>query len=168
MRCALKDALTFLLRDASDYGEHFSLASGALELVQTMEHLLLSFVANAAGVVYNQRGGFRGLDLRVTAVNKGSDDLLGIVRIHLAAEGLDVKRLLGHYVLIIGQDKASPLKPLRGLGVRSQESGVLRSALREVFVVGQKLRISSGSQFVEIHALPLALGGDTVRIKSVQ
>ena len=102
MRSSLEDALPFLLRHASNHGEHFALAAGALELVEPVEYLLLGLVANAAGVVHNQSGGFGSLDLGVAAMNKSSDDLLGIMRIHLAAEGLDVKSLLGHYVLIIG------------------------------------------------------------------
>jgi hypothetical protein len=57
-------------------------------------------------------------------MDERSDDLLGIMRVHLAAEGLDVKSLLGHYVLIIGQDKGFALEILAGFGVRSQESYV--------------------------------------------
>src|SRR4029077_14382373 len=102
MRSSLEDSLPLLLGNASDYGEHLALACGALELVEAVEYFLLGFVADAAGVVQNKSRGFGSLDLAVAAMNESSDDLLGIVRVHLAAEGLDVKRLVGHYVLIIG------------------------------------------------------------------
>src|SRR5437016_12065574 len=102
MGSALEDSLAFLLGDASDFGEHLALACGALELVEAVEYLLLGLVADAAGVVQNKSSGFGSLDLAVAAMNESPDDFLGIVRVHLAAEGLDVKRLVGHYVLIIG------------------------------------------------------------------
>jgi hypothetical protein len=132
MRSALEDALSFLLRHASDHGKHFALAGGALELIQPVEYLLLGLVANAAGVVHNQSSGFGSLDLGVAAMNKSSDDLLGIMRVHLAAEGLDVESLLGHYVLIIGQDKGFALEIPAGFG--SQESGVrMRKEIRILY-----------------------------------
>jgi len=40
--------------------------------------------------------------LGITAVDERADNLLGIVRIHLAAEGLDVEGLAGHCLFIIG------------------------------------------------------------------
>src|ERR1700732_1955273 len=110
MRSSLEDSLPFLLGNASDYGEYLALPGGALELIEAVEYLLLGFVTNAAGVVQNKRGGFGRLDLAVAAVNESSDDLLGVVRVHLAAEGFDVKRLTCHYVLIIGlRDKVKPI-----------------------------------------------------------
>ena len=110
MGSSLKDSLTFLLGNASDDGEHLPLAGSSFELVETVEYLLLGFVTNAAGVVQNESGGFGSVDLAVAALNESPDDLLGIVRVHLAAESLDVKRLIGHYVLIIGvRDKVKPI-----------------------------------------------------------
>ena len=101
VRSLLKNALAFLLGDAADHGEDFSLAV-SLELVEAVKDFLLGFVANAAGVVDDQLGRFGIGDLRVTAVNERADDLFGVVRVHLAAEGLDVEGLLGHCLFIIG------------------------------------------------------------------
>src|SRR5260370_42531622 len=104
MRGLLEDALAFLLRHTSDDGEYLSFAGSALELVEPVEHFLLGLIADTAGIVENQSGGLGTLDLRIAAMNQRSDDLLGIVGVHLTAEGLDVERLFSHYGLILGTD----------------------------------------------------------------
>ena len=58
-----------------------------------MKNFLLGLVANAAGVVEDQVGLFGLGHLRVAFGNQRADDLFGIVRVHLAAEGLDVESL---------------------------------------------------------------------------
>jgi len=94
VRRAFENALAFLLGDASQNSEHFALAV-FLEFVQTVKHLLFGLVANAAGVVENQVG-FFGLDhLPVAFRQQRADDLFGIVRVHLAPEGLDIEGLHG-------------------------------------------------------------------------
>jgi hypothetical protein len=62
-----------------------------LELVQAVKDFLLGLVANAAGVVEHQIGLFELLHLRVAIGNQRADDFFGVVRVHLAAEGFDVK-----------------------------------------------------------------------------
>ena len=65
----------------------------ALELLQPVKDLLLGLVADAAGVVENQLGFFGRLHPLVAFGQQRADDFFGVVRVHLAAEGLDVKRL---------------------------------------------------------------------------
>ncbi len=93
VRRALEDLFAFLLRDAAEHGELLALALEPLVLVQAVEDLLLGFVADGAGVVEDQPGvGFvRHLD--VALMLQRADDLFGVVGVHLAAEGLDVKGL---------------------------------------------------------------------------
>ncbi len=90
---ALEDLLAFLLGDAAEDGELLAFALHPLVLVQPVEDLLLGLVADGAGVVEDQPGfGLVG-DLGVAFVLQGPDDLFGVMGIHLAAEGFDVKRL---------------------------------------------------------------------------
>jgi hypothetical protein len=56
-----------------------------------MEDLLLSTVANAAGVVENVGSIFGPGDFAITFFEQDADDLFRIVCVHLAAERLDVK-----------------------------------------------------------------------------
>ena len=70
-----------------------------LELVQAVKDFLFGLIADAAGVVEDQLGRFHGLHLLVALVNQCSDDLLRIVRIHLAPEGLDVERLHSNFIV---------------------------------------------------------------------
>ena len=53
MRRPLEYLLAFLLGDAADHGENFSLSRFAFEMLQAIEDLLLGLVADAAGVVKN-------------------------------------------------------------------------------------------------------------------
>ena len=98
-RRALEYSLAFLLRHAPEYAENLAASVIFLELLQPMENFLFGLVANAAGVVHHQPGGLRRIDLRIPAVSQRADDLLRIVRIHLAPEGLDVEGL--HSIFIV-------------------------------------------------------------------
>src|SRR5438046_1514471 len=59
-----------------------------------MKHLLLGFVADGTRVVQNQVGCVNGFHLGVTLLHERADHLLRVMHIHLAAEGLEVKRFL--------------------------------------------------------------------------
>jgi hypothetical protein len=62
-------------------------------LVEAVEDFLLGLVADRAGVVEDEAGvGFVG-GLGVALLDEGADDLFGVVGVHLAAEGFDVKGL---------------------------------------------------------------------------
>ena len=103
MRGPLEDLLPFLLGHAPQDGEELPLARGALELLQTVEDLLLGLVPNAARIVEHQPGILGPLDLRIAAVHERADHLLGIVRVHLAAEGLDVEGFPRHGAFILAR-----------------------------------------------------------------
>ena len=66
-----------------------------LYVVEAVEDLLLGFVADGAGVVEDQPSLFDGLDLLVALGNECPNDLFRVMGVHLAAEGFEVKRLLG-------------------------------------------------------------------------
>src|SRR5271170_1432202 len=51
---ALEDALAFLLRDAAEDAEAFTLRGELLVIVEAIEDLLLCLVANGAGVVKDE------------------------------------------------------------------------------------------------------------------
>ena len=65
----------------------------ALELLQPVKNFLFGLVANAARVVKHQLGVFECGDLEITLVDQRAHDFFRIVRVHLAAEGLDVEGL---------------------------------------------------------------------------
>ncbi len=91
---ALEDLFALLLGDAAEHGEALPFLVQLLEIVQAMEDLLLGLVADRAGVVDDEVGILFALHLRVAFGDERAHDLFGVVEIHLAAEGLDVKRLL--------------------------------------------------------------------------
>ena len=95
MRSAVENLFAFLLGHAAEHAEHFALA-GALELLQPVEDLLLGLIADAAGVVEDQRGFLGRFHLRIALLHQRADDLLRIVGIHLAAEGFDVESFPSH------------------------------------------------------------------------
>ncbi len=99
VRGALEDALAFLLRDAAEDAEDFAFAVFLLELLQAVEDFLFGLVADAAGVVEDQVGLLGFFDLGVAFREQRADHFFGIVRVHLAAERLDVERL--HVVELI-------------------------------------------------------------------
>jgi hypothetical protein len=88
------------LGHAADYSEDFTLARVAFEVLQPIENLLFGFIPNAARVVENVVRRFHGLHLRITLMQERTHDLLGVVCIHLATEGLDVEGLF-HFLYCI-------------------------------------------------------------------
>src|ERR1035438_10202892 len=96
VRRALENLFALLLRHASQHPEDLALARRALEILQAAEDLLFGLVANAAGVVEHQVGRFRRFDLVVTPGKQRADDLLGVVGVHLAAEGFEVESFPSH------------------------------------------------------------------------
>ena len=89
----VEDALAFLLGDAADHGKLLAFALQAFVLVQPVEDLLLGFVADGAGVVKDEAGFVLHLGLHVALRLEGADHLLGVMGVHLAAEGLDIEAL---------------------------------------------------------------------------
>src|SRR5262249_28048256 len=89
----VENPLAFLLRHASEYSKHFAPALFFLELLQAVKYFLLGFVADAAGVIKKQVRLFRRGHLPVAFRNQGAYHFLGVVRIHLAPEGLDIEAL---------------------------------------------------------------------------
>ena len=94
VRRLIEDFFAFLLSDAADHCEDLALTRLALELIQAMEDLLLRLVTNGAGVVEDQIGLLHGLDLAIALLQKGANDLLRVVDVHLTAERLQIKSLL--------------------------------------------------------------------------
>ena len=103
VRSLFENLLAFLLGDASQHRKRFALAMFFLELVEPVEHLLFGFIADAAGVVEDQLGFFGRLDLLIALMEQRADDLLRIVRVHLAPEGLDVEGL--HSIFIVREPR---------------------------------------------------------------
>jgi hypothetical protein len=91
---ALEDLFALLLGDAAQNGKALPFLVQLLEIGQPMEDFLLGFVADRAGVVNDEVGVLFALHLRITFGDERSHDLFGVVEVHLAAEGFDVKRLL--------------------------------------------------------------------------
>ena len=103
MRRALENLLAFLLRHAPQHAEDLALARVALELLQAVEDLLLGLVADAARVVEHQLRILRRLHLRVAPGHERAGHLFGVVRVHLAAEGLDVEGFPRHCAFILAR-----------------------------------------------------------------
>src|SRR5215472_11694100 len=59
-----------------------------------MGDLLLSFIANGAGVVEHETSFLYRLHLAISLLYEGANHLFGVVNIHLAAKGLQVESLL--------------------------------------------------------------------------
>ncbi len=76
----------------------------SLELLEPVKNLLLGFVADTAGVVEDQLRLFGRFHLLVALMEQRPDDLLRIVRVHLAPEGLDVEGL--HSIFIVREPPA--------------------------------------------------------------
>ena len=68
-----------------------------------MEDLLLRLVADGASVVEDQARIGLILHLRIALVLERPDHLFGVVRVHLAAEGLDVESLAHIFQYIAGR-----------------------------------------------------------------
>ncbi len=91
MGSALKDPLAFLLGDTAENAEDLPLPCFALKALKPMKYFLLSFVANAAGVVENELGISGFGHLRVASGEERSRDLFRVVGVHLAAERFEVE-----------------------------------------------------------------------------
>src|SRR5207244_13267186 len=95
VRRAIENFLSLLLGDTSQDGEFFSLRLKLFVIGKTMKDLLLGFVADGAGVIEDQAGVFDGRNLSVALGNERANDFLGVMDIHLAAEGFEVEGFLG-------------------------------------------------------------------------
>jgi len=89
----LKNPFTFLLRHTAENTEDLSLPCRFFELLKTMKNFLLRLITDAASVVEDEFGILRLRNLCVALLQKRSYNLFGVVGVHLAAEGLNVKRL---------------------------------------------------------------------------
>ena len=69
----------------------FQQAILGIEQAQARENFVRRLFANAAGVVEDQAGVFGRIHLAVAAAQQHAGDFFGVVIVHLAAEGLDVK-----------------------------------------------------------------------------
>jgi len=94
MWSALENLFPFLLGHAAEDSELLALGLQLLVIGEAMKHLLLGLVADRAGVVEDQVGLLDGLDLAIALLDERADDFLGVVDIHLASEGFEVKGLL--------------------------------------------------------------------------
>ena len=95
IRRPLKNLFPLLLRHASQDAKLFPLRTILLIIREPVKDLLLRLVANRAGVIKDQPRLFHRWNLPIPLLQKRPHHLLGVVRIHLAAEGLKVKRLAG-------------------------------------------------------------------------
>src|SRR5882724_2392531 len=91
-RRALKYFFAFLLRDAAEDADFFRLAGHFTKLAEPGKNFLRGFFGDAGGVVENERCGFDGIDLTITAGEQDAGDFFGVVVIHLAAESFEVER----------------------------------------------------------------------------
>src|SRR5579884_797674 len=103
MRRLLEYAFALMLGHAAEHAKNFSLPRLPLEISQTGKHLLLGFVADAARIVEDQVSLFGRIYLPVAFRHQRADYLLGVVHIHLAAEGLDVESLGSHSPPIVAR-----------------------------------------------------------------
>ena len=67
-----------------------------------MKDFLLGLIADGAGVVEDEASVFDGRNLAVALGNQSADDFLGVMDVHLAAEGFEVEGFLGLFFLEIG------------------------------------------------------------------
>src|SRR5215831_1115706 len=94
VRRPLKNLLAFLLSHAADHAELLALFLELAIVGEAMKDLLLRFVADRACVVEDEPGFLNRWNLPVALLDQSADHLFGVVHIHLAAEGLEVKRLV--------------------------------------------------------------------------
>ena len=83
-----------MLRDAAQNADDFFFAGIFPVSAEARKYFLRGFFANAAGVIEDQPGRVDRFDLPVSAAEEHPGNFLGIVDIHLAAEGLDVKGIV--------------------------------------------------------------------------
>ncbi len=99
MRGAFENLFAFLLGYAAENPEDFPFLLQAPVISEAMKDLLLRFIADGTGVIEDQIGLLDVLDLAVALRNERADDLLGVVHVHLTAEGFEVElfgRFRGH------------------------------------------------------------------------
>ncbi len=94
IRGALEDFFAFLLGHAAQHGKALPFFVQRLVIVQAIEDLLLGLVADRAGVVQDQRGFNLRFDLAIALMHQRPNDFFRVMDVHLAAEGLNVKRLV--------------------------------------------------------------------------
>ncbi len=94
MRRALENPLALLLRHAAEDGKPLPFLLQLFEVGQAMKDLLLGLIADRAGVVEDEVGIFLALHLLVAFRDERAHDLFRVVKVHLAAKGLDVKSFL--------------------------------------------------------------------------
>ena len=104
----IEDLLALLLRHAPQHRELLPLALQPLVLIQPVKHLLLRLVTDRTRVVQDQTRLGLVLHPRIPLLLQRPDHLLGIVRVHLAAKGLDVKSL-AHTLSIVPMTSRSSL-----------------------------------------------------------
>jgi hypothetical protein len=95
-RRALEDFFAFLLGDASEHADYFAAVfRGGLVVAKARKYFLRGLFADAAGVVEEQVGLRRVFCGTIAAPEKDARDFLGVVDVHLAAEGFDVEGFIG-------------------------------------------------------------------------
>src|SRR6266566_3684359 len=90
-RRALKDFFTFLLCDAPQHSNHFSVVRVFPEFPQPRKNFLCRLLPDAACVVKHHLRRFDVRNLLVPSPEQNSRDFLGVVNIHLAAKRLDIE-----------------------------------------------------------------------------
>ena len=102
VRRALENFVTLLLGHAAENAEFLALCLELFVIGKAMKDFLLGFVPDGAGVVEDQAGVFDGRNLAVALGDERADDLLGVMDVHLAAEGFEVEGFLGLFFMEIG------------------------------------------------------------------
>src|SRR5215831_8145642 len=87
MRRAIKNLLAFLLGHTPDHRDNLAL----FKVLQPVEDFLFRLVANAAGIKKKVVRLVRRPDLRIAFLQQSTDDLLGVMGIHLTPKSLNVK-----------------------------------------------------------------------------
>jgi hypothetical protein len=89
----VENLFALLLGDAAEDGKLFALSLQLLVLVQAVKDLLFGFVADGTGVVEDQPGVGFILDAGVSLLLQRADDFFGVMGVHLASKGFDIKSL---------------------------------------------------------------------------
>jgi len=110
VRGALENLFAFLLGYAAEHSKLFALLEQFLVIVQPVENFLFGLVPDGAGVVENQVGLLDRLHLLIAFVQQRADDFFGVMHVHLAAEGFQVKGLLrgGGHIASISDARVGP------------------------------------------------------------
>jgi hypothetical protein len=95
---ALENPLAFLLRHATQDSEHLAVAEVTLKVPEPRKDLLFRPIADTASVIQHQVSRFRSFDSGIAPSDERADHFFRIVRVHLAAERLDIKGFRGHHL----------------------------------------------------------------------